>query len=125
MLEQTLELPDQGGSGFFAVLLVEVLAASEDDSVRDGAMALNLATNLFQRAQTPAHGAVVALAYAETGDFEQAVAWQQRLIDNLERAGAAAALPGTPGNGWEAYRALQPIRAPWRPLTRPQRTRRA
>jgi len=113
MLEQTLELPDQGGSGFFAVLLAEVLAASEDDSVRDGAMALNLATNLFQRAQTPAHGAVVALAYAATGDFEQAVAWQQRLIDNLERAGAGAALPDA-RERLAAYRAGRPIRAPWR-----------
>jgi len=95
------------------VLLAEVLAASEDDSVRDGAMALNLATNLFQRAQTPAHGAVVALAYAATGDFEQAVAWQQRLIDNLERAGAGAALPDA-RERLAAYQAERPIRAPWR-----------
>lgn len=113
MLERTLELPDQGGSGFFAVLLAEVLAASEDDSVRDGALALSLATDLFQRARTPAHGAVVALAYAETGDFEQAVAWQQRLIENLERAGAAEALADA-RERLAAYRAGRPIRAPWR-----------
>lgn len=113
MLEQTLELPDQGGSGFFALLLAEVLAASEDDTVRDGTMALNLATDLFQRAQTPAHGAVVALAYAATGDFEQAVAWQQRLIENLERAGATAALPDA-RERLAAYQAGRPVRAPWR-----------
>ncbi len=113
MLEQTLELPNQGGSGFFALLLAEVLAASEDDSVRDGAMALNLATDLFQRAQTPAHGAVVALAYAATGDFEQAVAWQQRLIDNLERAGATEALPAA-RERLADYQAGRPVRTPWR-----------
>ncbi len=113
MLEQTLELPDRGGSGFFALLLAEVLAASEDDSVRDGDAALRLAMDLFQRAQTPAHGAVVALAYAATGDFEQAVAWQQRLIENLERAGAAEALPAA-RERLAAYQAGQPVRAPWR-----------
>ncbi len=113
ILEQTLGLPDRGGSGFFALLLVEVLAASEDDSVRDGDRALNLANDLFQRAQTPAHGAVVALAYAETGDFEQAVAWQQRLIENLERAGAAEALPDA-RERLAAYQAGRPVRAPWR-----------
>ena len=113
MLEQTLELSDRGGSGFFALLLAEVLAASENDSVRDGAASLRLAMDLFQSARTPAHGAVVALAYAETGDFEQAVAWQQRLIENLERAGAAEALPAA-RERLAAYQAGQPVRAPWR-----------
>lgn len=113
MLEQTLELPDQGGSGYFAVLLARVLAASEDDEVRDGEMALGLAQQLFQRAQTPAHGAVLAMAYAETGDFEQAAAWQQRLIDGLDRAGASEGLEEA-RDRLAAYREGRKIRAPWR-----------
>ncbi len=113
MLEQTLERPDQGGSGFFALLLVQVLAASEDDAVRDGALALELATDLFRQARTPAHGAAVALAYAAAGDFEQAAVWQQRLIDNLERAGADDALPAA-RERLAAYQAGRPVRAPWR-----------
>ncbi len=113
MLEQTLDLPDQGGSGFFALLLAEVLAASDDDAVRDAELALRMATSLFERAQTPAHGAAVALAYAANGDFEQAAAWQQRLIENLEREGGGEALADA-RERLAAYRAGQPVRAPWR-----------
>lgn len=113
MLEQTLQLPDQGGSGYFPILLAQVLAASEDDEVRNGEMALRLAQQLFQSAQTPAHGAVLALAYAETDDFEEAAAWQERLIENLERTGPAEALEEA-RERLDAYRAGRKIRAPWR-----------
>ncbi len=113
MLEQTLELPDQGGSAYFAILLVQVLAAAESEDVRDGQRALDLAMTLFQRAQTPAHGDAVALAHAATGNFEQAIAWQQRLIDNLEQSGAAEALTGA-RERLAAYREGRAPRAPWR-----------
>ncbi len=113
MLEQTLDLPDQGGSGYFAVLLVQVLAASEDDEVRDGQRALNIAQQLFQRAQTPAHGAVLAMAYAETDNFEEAAAWQERLIENLERTAPPEALEEA-RERLAAYREGSKIRAPWR-----------
>ena len=113
MLEQTLDLPDQGGSGYFAVLLVQVLAASEDDEVRDGQRALNVAQQLFQRAQTPAHGAVLAMAYAETDNFEEAAAWQERLIENLERTAPPEALEEA-RERLAAYREGRKIRAPWR-----------
>ncbi len=113
MLEQTLELPDQGGSGYFAVLLVQVLAASEDDEVRDGERALNLAQQLFQRAHTPAHGAVLAMAYAGTGNFEEAASWQERLIENLERTSPPEALEEA-RERLAAYREGRKIRAPWR-----------
>ena len=113
MLEKTLELPDQGGSGFFALLLAQVLAASEDDQVRNGEMALRLAQQLFQRAQTPAHAAALAMAYAETDNFEEATAWQERLIENLERTGPAEALEEA-RERLAAYREGRKIRAPWR-----------
>lgn len=113
MLEQTLQLPDQGGSGYFPLLLAQVLAASEDDEVRDGEMALRLAQQLFQSAQTPAHGAVLAMAYAETDDFEEAAAWQERLIENLERTGPPEALEEA-RERLAAYEAGRKIRAPWR-----------
>lgn len=113
MLEQTLELPDQGGSAYFAVLLVQVLAASADDEVRDGERALNLAQQLFQRAQTPAHGTVLAMAYAESDNFEEAAAWQERLIENLERTGPPEALEEA-RERLAAYKAGRKIRAPWR-----------
>ncbi len=112
MLEQTLELPDQGGSGYFAVLLVQILAASEDDEVRNGEMALRLAQELFQRAQTPAHGTVLAMAYAETGNFEEAAVWQERLIENLERTGPPEAIEQA-RERLATYREGRKIRAPW------------
>ncbi len=113
MLEETLQLPDQGGSGYFPLLLAQVLAASEDDEVRNGEMALRLAQQLFQSAQTPAHGAVLAMAYAETDDFEEAAAWQERLIESLERTGPPEALEDA-RERLAAYRAGRKIRAPWR-----------
>ncbi len=113
MLEQTLQLPDQGGSGYFPILLVQVLAASEDDQVRDGDMALRLAQQLFQSAQTPAHGAVLAMAYAEIGDFEEAAAWQERLIENLERTAPLEAVEAA-RERLADYREGRRIRAPWR-----------
>ena len=113
MLEQTLQLPDQGGSGYFPILLVQVLAASEDDQVRDGQMALRLAQQLFQSAQTPAHGAVLAMAYAEIGDFEEAAAWQERLIENLERTAPLEAVEAA-RERLADYREGRRIRAPWR-----------
>ena len=113
ILEETLRLPDRGGSGYFAVLLAQVLAASEDDEVRDGERALNLAQQLFQRAQTPAHGAVLAMAYAETDNFEEATAWQERLIENLERTGPPEALEES-RERLDTYREGGKIRAPWR-----------
>jgi tetratricopeptide (TPR) repeat protein len=113
MLEETLQLPDQGGSGYFPLLLAQVLAASEDDEVRNGEMALRLAQQLFQSAQTPAHGAVLAMAYAATDDFEEAAAWQERLIESLERTGPPEALEDA-RERLTAYRAGRKIRAPWR-----------
>ncbi len=113
MLEQTLQLPDRGGSGYFPVLLAQVLAASEDDDVRDGELALRLARQLFESARTPAHGALLALAYAETDDFEEAVAWQERLIENLEGTAPPEALEEA-RERLAAYREGRKIRAPWR-----------
>ena len=95
------------------MLLVQVLAASEDDEVRDGERALNLAQQLFQRAQTPAHGTVLAMAYAETGNFEEATVWQERLIEHLERTGPPEALEEA-RERLAAYREGGKIRAPWR-----------
>ncbi len=57
-----------------------------ESEFRDGARALQLATEACQRSdwKDAAHLSTLAAAYAEIGDFESAIKWQQSAIDKLE-----------------------------------------
>jgi tetratricopeptide (TPR) repeat protein len=63
-----------------------LLAAAPDDSLRDGALALKLATKACELTNHQDHALLetLAMASAETGDFEQAVKWQDAAIKVLE-----------------------------------------
>ncbi len=93
-------------------LLARLLATSPEAEVRDGARAVDLAFRVFSRAQSLDHAETVAMALAEAGRFEEAVRWQSRVVEELERAGG-------PGAGEAArerldrYRAGQAVRSPW------------
>ena len=60
--------------------LARLLAASPDPSVRDGARAVRLAEKVFAATPTAEAVETLAMAYAEAGDFEQALLWQGRLL---------------------------------------------
>jgi len=71
-------------------LLARVLATSKDDALRDGATALRLAerASALTGRREPVLQATLAAAYAETGDFERAVAVARQALGLAEAAGA-------------------------------------
>ncbi len=61
-------------------ILARHLAAAPDLGVRDGVRALTLAQELYASFPTAETIETLAMAYAQTGDFAQAVSWQKKLI---------------------------------------------
>jgi hypothetical protein len=93
-------------------LLARILATSEEDEVRDGARALQLAQQALMRRQSADIAETVAMALAELGRFGEAVLLQQRVREEAARRGDAdldhivARLA--------QYELGEPARAPWR-----------
>lgn len=61
--------------------LVRVLATSSNPKIRDGQRALKLAMELFARHNSIENAELVAMAYAELGQFDEALAYQQAAMD--------------------------------------------
>ena len=99
-------------------LLARVLAASEDDTVRDGNRSLELALAAFELARDVDRAETVAMSLAELGRFPEAVAWQRRIVEQLEAAGATSP-PESMLARLESYEAGRPCRAPWRDAKTP------
>jgi Tfp pilus assembly protein PilF len=92
--------------------LAYLLATCPDENFRDGKQAVALATRLLDFAKDapqPGFRATLAAAYAETGDFEQAVKTIIQAIDDAETLGQRGSIEqfleimGTYKNG-QAYR---------------------
>ena len=94
-------------------VLARLLAASTDPQVRDGQQALTLAHNLFSEVNSIENAETVAMAYAELGRFERAVAYQQAAIDAATRYGGFELLAGLT-DMLDRYRAGRACRTPWR-----------
>jgi tetratricopeptide (TPR) repeat protein len=69
-----------------ATTLARLLASAPDRSVRDGQRAFDLATAVYTREPSPAHGETVALALAELGRCDEAANWMRRAIEDADRA---------------------------------------
>lgn len=65
-----------------------VLATSPDDKLRDGPRALKLATKAAEASgyETPHILSTLAAAYAETGDFDNAMKWSQKAVELSQKA---------------------------------------
>jgi tetratricopeptide (TPR) repeat protein len=109
-LRRALELYPSGAG--YAHLLARLLVAAPDDAVRDGPVGLDLARRLVEALPTPEHAETLAMALAEVGRFDQALEWQQRVVDELERGGRQD-LAGPARQRLEAYRRGEPARSPW------------
>ena len=71
-------------------LLARLLVTAPESKVRDGARALKMAKSLFESTRSLAVGQTYAMAFAETGNFEEAVKLQRETIIGYERSGAQA-----------------------------------
>ena len=63
-----------------------LLATNPDDTIRDGALALSYAQRAVAKVQTPAYLDTLAAAYAELGQFAEAVATQEQAIALVDDA---------------------------------------
>ena len=94
-------------------LRARFLATCPDEDFRDGAAALELARRLFESRPRPDLAETVAMAYAELGRFEEAVGWQQRLLQEAKRAGMTGIRQRLESQ-LAAYQRGEAVRAPWR-----------
>lgn len=94
------------------ILLANVLATANDSDVRNGEEALRLAKQVTEQTQSrqPAVLQALAAAYAETGDFESAIATAEKALQLLPPDGGAGGLKDSISRQIVEYRAGRPIR---------------
>jgi tetratricopeptide (TPR) repeat protein len=85
-------------------VLARHLAACPDHSVRDGARAVELALEVYQKVPSAESIETLAMAYAQAGRFAEAIEWQEHLLTKAEEAGDAATVARIKGN-LELYQA--------------------
>lgn len=94
--------------------LARVLATAPEDSVRDGAMAADIASKLIDAMPSTQHAETMAMALAELGRFEEAAKMEEQAIAGMESAGVTGPDLDEARQRLELYRRRQPVRAPWR-----------
>ena len=109
-LEQALRI--QPASLQAKYVLALLLATGQDDSLRDGKLAVHLAQELCQATNylAPAYLETLAAAYAEDGQFDEAIAIAARAVDLLKDDPAAGEQAGRLRRQLRGYRAGQPLR---------------
>jgi tetratricopeptide (TPR) repeat protein len=96
----------------FAIALARVLAAAPDEQARDGARALQVLQALPPDAQrTLDWGVAMAMAFAESGRFDEAVQWQRQALSFV--SGGAPALVAHLTEVLRRYERRLPCRTPW------------
>jgi tetratricopeptide (TPR) repeat protein len=99
--------------------LVRILAAAPDGAVRDGRRAVAIMQEVIQRQAGPEQSEAMAMAYAEAGDFPQAVAWQRKAVAAAEAAGRDPHLRDQMLANLSQFERGEPCRIPWRAGTMP------
>jgi len=89
-----------------------LLATCPDEQFRDGTKALSLAKTVFGTRQTIEHGETLAMAFAETGCYDEAQRWQKMAIEVAETEDRHDALPRLKKN-LDLYESGKPCRTPW------------
>ena len=67
-----------------------LLASAPDPRVRSGALAVEVASRVFEARREPASAETLAMAFAEAGRFDQALELQRQLVAAAEQAGSRA-----------------------------------
>ncbi|HVZ22425.1 MAG TPA: tetratricopeptide repeat protein [Vicinamibacterales bacterium] len=96
----------------YKIALARLLSTSPDDRVRDGRRALAITQELFSGQKTTMLGETIAMALAETGDFDQAIAIQRGVMAATAGAGLTTQLPHMQQN-LALYEQHRPSRTPW------------
>ena len=94
--------------------LARLRAAAPDASVRDGTQAVALMQRALsgQSAPGPEVSEAMAMAYAETGEFRQAVSWQRMAMVAAERAGRDPGIVREMGANLRLFERGKPSRTP-------------
>jgi tetratricopeptide (TPR) repeat protein len=96
-------------------LLARVLATCPEAEARDGARAVELAQQVVAAQLTFEHVETLAMAFAEAGRWEEAVATQRRVVEQAERSAAATGAAHQQRlDRLARYQRREPARAPWR-----------
>ena len=95
--------------------LARLLAASPESTVRNGRLALELLQEVFKAQKEVAfeHVETLAMAFAETGQFERAAQVQKAMIEEVSQAGRRDLVELLQEN-LSLYRRGQACRQPWR-----------
>lgn len=72
--------------GQLAHLLARILASAPDVAARDGSLALEMAMWVYDVQKKAAIGETIAMAFAELGEFDRAIAIQEAMIKIVEEA---------------------------------------
>lgn len=94
-------------------ILARLLAASSNDQVRDGQKSLQLLHILGKGPVTPEMVETLAMAFAETGDFKQAIDYQERALSVTGDADPTYLMRLQ--ENLSKYRNGKPCRQPWPP----------
>jgi tetratricopeptide (TPR) repeat protein len=96
----------------FLHALARLLASAPDDQVRDGQRARALVEELLKRTKSTDLGETLAMALAENGQFDQAVAVQRDVMAAARQAKFDAVVKRMAAN-LQRYERRQPCRVPW------------
>jgi tetratricopeptide (TPR) repeat protein len=105
-------LSAQPGNAELLNALGRLLATAPDAAVRDGRRALEMAKSLFEATRSLAVGQTYAMAFAEIGNFTEAVKLQQETIIGYERSGTPVDKSFLARN-LVAYQQHRPAREGW------------
>jgi tetratricopeptide (TPR) repeat protein len=97
----------------FSHALARLLAAAPVDRVRDGRRALALAQQLLKGQPSIDLRETMAMAFAESGQYEQAAAWQREAIAGAEQGGRHDLAVAMTEN-LRLFERQKPCRVPWR-----------
>jgi len=95
-------------------LLARLLATVPNETVRQGERAVELAEGVFEQAATADHAETLAMAWAETGDFDAAIRWQERALELLAEGENPDPSDTAARHRLEQYRNREACREPWK-----------
>jgi tetratricopeptide (TPR) repeat protein len=110
LVESVKLYPGQLG---FPHALARLLAASPDDRARNGGEALRIAQQLLQAQRSPALLETTAMAQAELGRYDEAIATQRQAMALARSVGQP--LAERMRDNLARYQQRQPCRVPWAP----------